>query len=308
MNQVKTLKGIVIPSVTPFDEMGELRLDWLQANIQSWNQTAVGGYMVLGSNGEFRSLNDEEALAVIETAAEYTAADKLLIAGAGRESLYQTIAFIGKMEKKQLSVDYISVLTPGYFKGAMTDEALVDYYEQVADYSPYPVLIYCAPKFANGVCVSKEAIRRLADHPNIAGIKDTSSDMMESYMEAVGGRDDFEVFSGSLGNIMSCMRHGGKGGIISGANYFPNTCVKLYELFCKGDEEAVNTYFVKLKHLTACTGGSAGVAGVKAAMNLMGLKGGMPRKPVLPCAKELVDSMNTQIICSRDWILDRKKQ
>ena len=113
MNQVKTLKGIVIPSVTPFDEMGELRLDWLQSNIQSWNQTAVGGYMVLGSNGEFRSLNDEEALAVIETAAEYTAADKLLIAGAGRESLYQTIAFIGKMEKKQLSVDYISVLTPG---------------------------------------------------------------------------------------------------------------------------------------------------------------------------------------------------
>lgn len=303
---MKKLQGIIIPAVTPFDEKGGLRLDWLQENIRRWNQTAVGGYMVLGSNGEFRSLSDDESLAVIETAAANTAPDKLLIAGVGRESLYQTTAFIDRLSEKKIAVDYVSVLTPGYFKAAMTDAALTDYYTQIADKSAYPVLIYCAPKFANGVCISGEALRRLADHPNIAGIKDTSSDMMECYMEAAGGREDFEVFSGSLSNIMCCIEHGGKGGIISGANYFPETCAKLYALCCSNDKDRTAQYFKKLKELAAKTGGSAGVAGVKAAMNLMGFSGGIPRKPVLPCSRELIDTMNRAIADNSDWILDQR--
>lgn len=301
---MKELKGIVIPAVTPFDSDGELRLDWLAFNYSKWNETKVSGYMALGSNGEFRSLSDEEAFRVIEAASENIAEDKIFIAGVGRESLYQTLEFIRKLEKNKIPIDYISVLTPGYFKNAMTDEALIDYYQTIADYSSYPVLIYCAPKFANGVCISPRAVQILADHPNIAGIKDTSSDMMEAYMQAVGGRDDFEVFSGSLENIMTCFRYGGKGGIISSANYFPNTCAKLYELHVQEDNEITMNYFNRLKQLAKQTGGGYGVAGVKDVMNIMGYRGGLPRKPLFPCNEAIHDQMQAYVKEQADWMLD----
>ena len=305
---MKELKGIVIPAVTPFDIDGRLRLDWLISNYNKWNETGVRGYMALGSNGEFRSLSDDEAFEVIKTASEVIAEDKLLIAGVGRESLYQTVEFIQRLERNEVAIDYVSVLTPGYFKGVMTDEALIDYYQTIADRSAYPVLIYCAPKFANGVCVSTDALQLLAKHPNIAGIKDTSADMMEAYMEAVGGRADFEVFSGSLENIMSCFRHGGKGGIISSANYFPNTCAKLYELYEQnGIDESTMEYFSRLKLLAKHTGGSAGVAGVKDVMNMMGYAGGLPRKPVFPCDEGLHEEMLAYVKSQAGWMADRKK-
>lgn len=301
---MRELKGIVIPAVTPFDIDGRLRLDWLISNYRKWNETRVSGYMALGSNGEFRSLSDDEAFVVIRTASEVIAEDKLFIAGVGRESLYQTMEFIRRLEKDKVAIDYVSVLTPGYFKSAMTDEVLIDYYQTIADNSSYPVLIYCAPKFSNGVCVSPKALQILADHPNIAGIKDTSSDMMEAYMEAVGGRADFEVFSGSLDNIMSCLRYGGKGGIISSANYFPNTCARLYELYEQNGIEGAMEYFNQLKLLAKHTGGSAGVAGVKAVMNMMVYAGGLPRKPVFPCDEAFHEEVQDYVKANADWMLD----
>lgn len=301
---MRALKGIVIPAVTPFDRDGRLRIDWLISNYKRWNSTGVSGYMALGSNGEFKSLGDDEAFEVISSASKVRAEDKLLIAGVGRESLFQTLEFIQRLERDQVAIDYISVLTPGYFKGAMTDEAMIDYYQTIADQSSYPVLIYCAPKFCNGVCVSPEALRCLADHPNIAGIKDTSPYMMEPYMEAVGGREDFEVFSGSLDNIMTCLRLGGKGGIISSANYFPATCARLYELYEQSGMRDAIEYFERLKALARDTGGSAGVAGVKEGMNVMGYAGGLPRKPVLPCNEAFHEAMKVCVRDYADWLID----
>ena len=70
---MRPLEGIIIPAVTPFDENGDLRLDYLKHNYELWNTTCVQGYMALGSNGEFRSLDDDEAFSVLKTASEATA-------------------------------------------------------------------------------------------------------------------------------------------------------------------------------------------------------------------------------------------
>lgn len=280
---MKALEGIIIPAVTPFDESGEVRLDYLEKNYERWNRSKVQGCMALGSNGEFRSLSDDEAFGVLKTTSEVIADDKVFIAGIARESLYQTLKFLDRLTKADLKIDYVSVLTPHYFKGLMSDDALVSYFSQIADASAYPVLLYCAPSFANGVCVSPEALKRLADHKNIYGIKDTSKDMMNTYMDTVGGRSDFEVMSGSLGTIMTCMERGGKGGIVSAANYFPNTCGKLCMIAKEEGLEAAKAYHAELKDVSLKTGGKASVAGVKAVMNLLGYNAGIPRNPVLPC-------------------------
>lgn len=277
----KKLKGIIIPAVTPFSDSGEIDADAMAYNYGAWGETDVGGYMCLGSNGEFRSLDDNESLRVLQQAAALKK-DKLLIGGVGRESLHQTLSFIDRVQKERLAIDYLSVITPGYFAKLMDDEALVDYFTKVADFSTYPILLYCVPVFVNNVCLSAEAVRRLADHPNIYGMKDTSKDMMDAYMAAVGGRDDFTVLSGSLGNLKKNLRQGGCGGVLSAANYFPAQCAEIMNLFVQGKKEEAERQIDKVQALAAATGGRRSVAGVKCTMNLLGLRGGLPRLPVQP--------------------------
>lgn len=292
MNQ--KLNGIIIPAITPFDENGEIDFERMTANYTKWNETDVKGYMCLGSNGEFRSLNDEESLAVIKKASELKKDDKTLIAGVGRESLYGTLKFLDMLKAENVEIDFVSVITPCYFKGLMTDEALAEYFEAVADHSSYPVLLYCAPGFVNDVCISVDVVKRLADHPNIYGIKDTSKTMMEDYMNALGGRDDFDVLAGSLGNFLMCLEMGGHGGVVSAANYFPDKCAKFHALYQENKEEA-KVYLDKLKKLAKETGGRASVAGVKCTMNIVGYQGGYPRRPILPVAEDIQNEIKAAV-------------
>ena len=185
-------------------------------------------------------------------------------------SLFQTLAFLKRIEAAALNVSYVSVLTPGYFKNAMTDQALIDYYCAIADQSPYPVLLYCAPRFANNVCISPQVLQVLAEHPNIVGIKDTSDNMMSSYMSSVGGLSDFSVVAGSLRNVMGCLEKGGTAGVISAANYFPNACAKLFAIAKTDGLEAAMSYHGRLQALVSQTGGRSGVSSVKAAMEAIG--------------------------------------
>jgi len=247
--------------------------------------------MCLGSNGEFRMLSDDESLEVISAAANSVTPDKCLIAGVGRESLYQTLKFIERVAGKGLRPDYVSVLTPCYFANLMTDEALIRYYTAIADESPYPVLLYCAPAFVNQVTISAEAVRALAEHPNIHGIKDTSPNMMPAYMDAVGGRDDFTVVSGSMSTMINCLDMGGHGGVVSAANYFPRECAEVVRLYAAEGRERAVEYYTTLQSLIKKTGARGSVAGVKCCMNLVGLRGGYPRAPVLPIHKEIENEM-----------------
>lgn len=276
------LNGIIIPAVTPFDQNGTLDLEMMKTNYDKWNQTNVRGYMCLGSNGEFRSLNDEESFQVISHAAAYSDSNKTLIAGVGRESLHHTLEFIKRIHDAKLEVDYLSVLTPSYFAKRMTDEALIHYYVKIADFSKYPILLYCVPAFANTVCLSVDAVKVLADHPNIHGIKDTSGFMMDDYMQALKGRTDFKVLAGSINSIMKCMEQGGAGGVISVANYFPEYCAKFIDLFQGHDEIEAKLYLEKLKETAQRTGARQGVSSVKCCMNILGYQGGYPRVPLLP--------------------------
>ena len=274
------MRGIIIPAVTPFGPDGAILVDRLQANIARWARSGVAGYMVLGTNGEARSLDDSESLDVIVAAAAANQG-KTLIAGVGRESLVSTLRFIDQVAARQVRLDYVSVLTPSYFAKAMTDTALIGYYQAVADASPYPVWLYCAPAYANSVAISPAALTVLADHPNIGGIKDTSGSSMGDYLAAVGRRDDFTVLAGSITNLAACLAGGGAGGVCSVANYLPASCARIVELW-DTDQAAALDLLAELRTLSAATSAAHGVAGVKACMNLLDYAGTVPRLPVLP--------------------------
>ncbi len=285
-----SFKGVFVPSVTPFDEHGEIDFAALQRNQAHWARSGVAGTMVLGSNGEWRSLSDVEALEVVRVVSAEKG-DKTLMVGAGRESVHLTLGFIDQLATVP-GIDAVAVLTPHYFVDAMSDQALVAYYEEVADKSAFPVFIYVAPKFANGVTLSVQAVAELADHPNIRGIKESDAGRLAAHLSH-GPRPDFSVLAGSVSSLLACLDAGGDGGVVSAANYLPDECARIAALHLAGDRDRAADELRQLSDIASRTAGAHGVAGVKACMTLRGLDGGFPRTPVLPVGRQEVEQMRS---------------
>jgi 4-hydroxy-2-oxoglutarate aldolase len=275
MNHKSNLSGVFTPVVTPFAK-DEIRLDWLAENLQKAGETKLKGYLALGSNGEFMSLSESEQLDVIRTFAE-NKKDKVVMAGTARESVKETIEFSKKAI--ELGSDYISVLSPHYFAKKMNDEVLYRYYSLVADALTVPVLLYNAPGFASGVMLSNSLVSRLADHPNIIGMKDSSPAGMNGYLAAVQDKD-FHVLAGSANFYYSALNLGAVGGIISLANALPELCCGFHEAVVSGNSELAVTEHYRIFRLNQAVSGKYGVAGVKASMNITGYNGGEPRQPL----------------------------
>lgn len=273
------LSGIYPPIMTPFIEE-KVAYDKLADNIQKYNETSLRGYMPLGSNGEFRSLTDEESLKVVETVYKNKSADKHLMAGTQRESAVATIEFIKKAADK--GIEFASVLCPHYFPKKMNDEALIRFFTKVADESPVPILLYNSPGFSGGVFLSTEAVAKLSQHPNIVGMKDGTKEEMSAYVKALPKGAEFYILAGTISKFYTGLLGGGVGGVLSMANYLPDLCNELYALYINGEKEKGMKMHERLCALNQTTGGKYGIAGVKGAMDLLGYFGGDPRNPLLP--------------------------
>ena len=271
------LSGVFAPVVTPFDN-DDIRYDWLEENLEKLGETRLKGYLALGSNGEFTSLPREEQLEVLKVFAKHKG-KKIVMAGTARESTRETIEFSRKAA--DTGVDFLSILTPHYFAKRMTDDVLVRYYTEVADNVPVPVLLYNAPGFAAGVRISPSVVKNLSSHANIAGMKDSSPSGMNSYLWATRDNDTFHVLAGSANFFFTALISGAAGGVLSLANCLPNKCCQLYQYFIEGKLEEAKALHFKLFTLNKAVSGKGGVAAVKAAMDLMGYRGGSPRKPFI---------------------------
>ena len=275
----KKLSGVFTPNTTPFLNE-EVAYDKIAENIERYNQTKLKGYMPLGSNGEFRSLTDEESIKIIDVYQKYISPEKTLITGVMRESAKATIEFIKKIADKR--VDFATILPPHYFIKYMTDEALIKYYTTIADQSPVPIMIYNAPKFAANLVFSTNLVSVLAEHPNIVGMKDTSKEDISIYVNAVPKGANFYVLAGTINKLYAGLKVGAIGGVVSMSDYLPDMCCKLQELFELGKIKGAEKLDVYARELSSKAAGKYGVAGVKAAMDLLGYFGGDPRIPLLP--------------------------
>jgi 4-hydroxy-2-oxoglutarate aldolase len=270
--------------MTIFDENEEVAYDKIAKNIERYNQTHLKGYMPLGSNGEFRSLTDEESVKIIDVYQKYKVPGKTLIVGVMRESAKTTIEFIKKIADK--GADFATILPPHYFVSFMTDDALIKYYTTIADRSPIPVMMYNAPKFSAGLTFSTHLVSVLAMHPNIAGLKDTSKEDISIYINVVPKGANYYVLAGTIEKFYKGLVAGAIGGVLSIANYLPDMCCKLQALYESGNLKEAQKLDVYARQLSKNAAGDYGVAGVKAAMDLLGYHGGNPRIPVLPINDE----------------------
>jgi dihydrodipicolinate synthase/N-acetylneuraminate lyase len=168
------LHGIIPPITTPFYPDGCVYLKKLEHNVDRYSKTPAAGIVVLGSTGEAIMLSDEERREVLAVAREACAPHKVLIAGTGAESAFETLRLTEYAA--ELGYDVALVRTPHFYRPQMQPANLLTFYRTVADRSPIPVLIYSVPVFTN-YDMPEELIVELASHPNIIGIKESSGDV-----------------------------------------------------------------------------------------------------------------------------------
>ncbi|MGM0365616.1 MAG: dihydrodipicolinate synthase family protein [Actinomycetota bacterium] len=276
------LSGVFVPTITPFKD-DRIQYDRLEENLKKLNQTPITGHLALGSNGEFRSLTRKEQLKVLEIFIK-NKGDKIIMAGTGCESTAETIELSRQAEK--IGADFVSVLTPSYFKKIINDDVLVSYYTEIADSIGIPLLIYNAPGFTGGVAVSAKAVKKLASHPNIVGMKDSSKAGLMGYLSATRDMDDFYVLAGSVNFFFTGLLCGAIGGIISLANAIPEVCCKLYQMFLEDRIEEAKELHMDLFQINGKVSGANAVSGVKNAAALCGYYGGEPRRPLMPLTDE----------------------
>lgn len=286
------LSGIFAPVTTPF--AGEtLDLEALAFNLSKLRKTNLTGFLALGSNGETKSLTDEERMLVLKVFAEERG-DKVVMVGTGCESTAETIAKSHMVA--QMGFDYVSVLTPHYFAKQLDGPALLRYYERIAEEVAAPVLLYNAPQFAGGVQIPAKTVIDLSRFPGIVGIKDSSPAGPARFMADLDPEEDFSVLAGSLNFFYSSLHIGATGGVLSLANIVPDKCVELYDLFMEGNYDLARELSNGLIRLNQAISGTWGVAGVKTAMDLIGLKGGRPREPLMPVTAEAVATIRQTLI------------
>jgi 4-hydroxy-2-oxoglutarate aldolase len=274
------LHGILAPVVTTFDpQHGALARAPFERNLRAYLAAGVTGAVVAGSSGEAALLDDAERRTLTEWARAIVPADRALVVGVGSESTRLTIA--RAWDAAAAGADAVLVVAPHYYHARMTEPALRAHYEAVADASPVPVLLYNIPVYAH-FAFSEALVHALAAHGNVAGMKDSAGDlpMLDAYLRAQS--PTFRVLTGSGQTVQAALERGASGAILAVALFAPALTVSLADAVARGDGAAAADAQARLAPLAREIVAALGPAGLKAAMDLVGLEGGTPRPPLQP--------------------------
>lgn len=272
--------GVYVPTVAFFKDDDEVDLEATQRHAIQLADAGVAGIVVQGSNGEAVHLSREERNWIIKsTRAALDEADHHtlpVIAGCGAQSTRECAQLC--RDAAGAGANYVIVLPPAYYGGLLDNAKITQYFYDVADASPIPVLIYNYPGACSGLDLSSDTILAISKHPNVQGVKLTCGNTGKLARIAAEAKEGFFVAGGSADFILQGLVVGGNGTIAGTANLVPRTCVRICELYRAGD-------FKEARRLQAIVAKAdwiaiqTGFAGVKAALQMFAGYGGHPRRP-----------------------------
>lgn len=273
------LAGLLAPVVTPFGADGEIGRAAFRRNIQAHLRAGISGIVVAGSTGEAALLDEAERRLLATEARAVVPAGAPLLVGVGAESTRATIA--RARVAAECGADGVLVVAPHYYADAMTTDALRDHFTRVAEASPVPVVLYSIPRYMH-FALPPELVAELATHENIVGIKDSAGDpaLFARYLAAQS--DGFRVLTGSGALYGDALRQGAAGAILAVALFAAAVCLAVRDAVHAGDDAGARAAQERLTPLATRIVGALGVAGVKGALDRVGLTGGAPRPPLRP--------------------------
>jgi 4-hydroxy-2-oxoglutarate aldolase len=284
------LSGLLLPVTTPFKVDEDADLQGLTANIRQWNGAGVTGYVALGSTGERANLDEREYLQVLDTARRATPGTLSFIAGAGQQSTRGTIREIERAAAS--GADAVLVITPSFYRSAITQATLIDYYIAVADAAQVPVLLYSMPDLT-GIVIEPETAAQLYKHENIIGMKDSSNDV-ERFRRTVQMVDqDFAMMIGNGTVFADALRAGARGGILAVGCCAPAICLEIFRAFQANENDRAIELQERLTPLARAVTKTYGIGGLKTAMETAGYVGGAVRAPLRRPNDEALAEINS---------------
>lgn len=269
------LKGSMVALVTPMDE--ENRINYPKvAELLEWHiENGTDGLVILGTTGEASTMTFEEEKEFVAFCNDKIAKRVPMIVGSGSNSTATAIS--NSQAFAELGADYLLVVTPYYNK--TNDAGMIRHFEVVADSVDVPVIMYNVPG-RTGCSMSPEVVGKLAQHPNIVGIKEASGDM--SYVMRISKyiTEDFALYSGNDDVIVPLLSVGGTGVISVWANIMPKEVHDLVRLYLDGKTAESLAIQIKYLDLIAALFYEVNPIPVKAALNWMGWEVGSLRMPL----------------------------
>ena len=272
-----------MPAATTFTASGDLDGAAFRRNLAAHLAFGMDGVLVAGSSGESALLDDADRRQLLAWARETVPSDKWLLAGVGSESTRQTIS--RAHDAKAAGADAVLVVSPHYYLKRMTPAALTAHFTAVADASPLPVLLYNIPAYAH-VVLAPETVHVLSRHENVIGMKDSAGNLpvLAQYLEAQG--PSFKVLTGSGATMVKAMEMGASGAILAIALFVGALVREMMDHARAGRFEEAHAIQARMAPLATDIAAPMGPAGIKAAMDLMGLAGGATRAPLQAISPE----------------------
>ncbi|QHI69176.1 dihydrodipicolinate synthase family protein [Tichowtungia aerotolerans] len=270
---MSNLNGIIVPLVTPLQDRNTLDTEGLERLIEHVIGNGVDAVFILGSTGEAPALSYKLRLELIERTARLVA-DRVKIQVGITDTSFEESLTIANAASEH-GADSVVLAPPYYF--TTSQQELIEYINHITGQLPLPLYLYNMPGLTK-TTFEPETVLQLADNPKIAGLKDSSANMMyfHKLKYTLRNHPDFALFTGPEELLAESVLLGGNGGVCGGANFFPSLYVSLYQACKNKDLDTVaelHRQIIKISSTIYCVGkyGSSFLKGVKCALSLMGI-------------------------------------
>ncbi len=285
----KPFQGVITALVTPFAD-GRLDEPAFVALIERQVAAGVHGVVPVGTTGETSTLSHEEHKRVVSLCVEVTNGRIPVIAGAGSNSTEEAVDFA--RHAKAAGADASLVVTPYYNRPGQ--EGLYQHYKTISDAVDLPMLVYNVPS-RTSIDITNETLLRVAELPNVVGIKDATGDMVRASLQKRFFAPEWIMLSGDDPSALGYIAHGGRGCISVTANVAPAACAAFFNACLSGQWTEALALQNRLIRLHKALFLDASPSPTKFALSRLGLCSEEVRLPVVPCAPqhyaEIVEAM-----------------
>ena len=286
----RVFTGAATALITPMNKDGSVNLERLSSLVDEQVRGGIDALVICGTTGEKSTLNYEEHVRVIETAAKANAGRVPLIAGTGSNDTVYSVGLCEDAEKA--GADAFLMVTPYYNK--TSQRGLVAHYNYIADRVNKPIILYNVPS-RTGVAIKPETYNELAKHPNIVATKEANGDLSAVAKTRYLCGDELDIYSGNDDQAVPIMSLGGIGVISVLSNFLPDVMHKMCADYLSGKTKSAADMQIKYTGLMNALFSDVNPIPVKAAMDILGLGAGPCRLPLYPMEEKALENLKLKL-------------
>ncbi|MBQ2286358.1 MAG: 4-hydroxy-tetrahydrodipicolinate synthase [Clostridia bacterium] len=282
--------GAATALITPMNNDGSVNFERLSSLVDEQVNGGIDALVICGTTGEKSTLNYEEHVKVIETAAKANHGRVPLIAGTGSNDTVYSVGLCKDAE--EAGADAFLMVTPYYNK--TSQRGLVAHYNYIADRVDKPIILYNVPS-RTGVAIKPETYKEISKHPNIVAVKEANGDLSAVAKTKYLCGDELDIYSGNDDQTVPIMSLGGIGVISVLSNILPGVMHRMCEEYLSGNTKEATEMQIKYTGLMNALFSDVNPIPVKEAMNILGMNAGPCRLPLYPMAESAIDSLKEKL-------------